>query len=602
MQKWTITTFNRPCVNILPLILLCTSSVAQAHTQNTQTRTHTLKTPKLILQITVDALRGDLLSRYANNMGEGGFNYLLDKGIVYHNAHYQHANTETIVGHVSLATGAPPAVHGMVGNIWYERSQHRVVYNIEDPHYTLLTKGAGVDSKNEIDPTQKAAKNDGRSPMAILSSTISDEIASAFPQAKVFAVSVKDRGAVSFAGQYGKAFWFSKASAQFVTSNYYYPAYPDWVNQWNNGNPTKKYHHTQWTRSLNQNQYRNKEENAPSFNTDYKTDIAGFSTRFPHPYGPSDDKYFTTKLTLSPAGDDLTLSFAKTLIENEHLGKDDIPDYLSISFSSNDYVLHLFGPSSQEAEDNLLKLDLTLKKLFRYIDKKVGLDNTLIVLSADHGAPEIPGYLVRKLATPSAQKNSKKAQYFSLAQLEDEHLFTGIEQSLELKKGQGKTLIQRYAHPYLYLDHSLIKQYKLNLKHVQTSIANELVKLHGVDYAIPSTQIATGQLPQTHLMQLVTNNYHHSRSGDIHVIFSPQVFINEFDGLSVSSMHGSPWQYDTYVPVIFAGAKLSPKTISRFITPYEIAPTIASYLRITPPSGTSAPLLQEVLQEVAARK
>ena len=176
-------------------------------------------------------------------------------------------------------------------------------------------------------------------------------------------------------------------------------------------------------------------------------------------------------------------------------------------------------------------------------------------------------------------------------------LFTTIEHTLGLKQGQGRPLIQRYAHPYLYLDHSLIKKYNLDLKQVQISIANEIMTLNGVEYAIPSTQIATGQLPQTHLMQLVTNNYHPLRSGDIHVVFSPQVFINELDGLNVASMHGSPWQYDTYVPVIFAGAKLKPQTVSRFITPYEIASTIASYLHITPPSGTSAPLLQEVLQE-----
>ncbi|MCL1125234.1 alkaline phosphatase family protein [Shewanella surugensis] len=591
MQQHTIKTFTITFTTILFLLLLSVSAHAQYHKK----RNPPPKKPKLILQITVDALRGDLLTRYAKNMRQGGFKYLLNKGIVYNNAHYQHANTETIVGHVSLATGAPPTVHGMVGNIWFERSQNRIVYNIEDPHYSLLTKGAGVDSQNEIDPTQRAAKNEGRSPMAILSTTISDEIASAFPRSNIFAVSIKDRGAVSFAGQYGKAFWFSKASAEFVTSNYYYQTYPDWVNHWNQSNPTKKYHNTQWTRSLDQDQYVHVEENQPSLNPDYKTDIAGFSTRFPHPYGPSDDKYFTTKLTLSPAGDDLTLSFAKTLIENEHLGKDEIPDYLSISFSSNDYVLHLFGPSSQEAEDNLLRLDLTLKDLFSYIDEKIGLDNTLIILSADHGAPEIPGYLVRKLATQLTTASTNKAHYFSLAQFQDENLFTAIEHSLGLKKGQGKTLIQRYAHPYVYLEHSLIKKYNLDLKQVQISIANEIMKLNGVEYAIPSTQIATGQLPQTHLMQLVTNNYHQSRSGDIHVIFSPQVFINDLDGLTVASMHGSPWQYDTYVPVIFAGANLTPQTISRFITPYDIAPTIASYLAITPPSGSSSPLLQEVI-------
>jgi predicted AlkP superfamily pyrophosphatase or phosphodiesterase len=194
------------------------------------TSTHASNQPKLILQITIDALRGDLPSRYNNVLGKGGFRYLIDKGIYYNNAHYQHANTETIVGHVSLATGTVPAAHGMVGNVWFDREQGRLVYNIEDAEYRLLTAGADVDDKTEIDPTQKAAKVDGRSPNNILTSTFSDELAIHFAgQSKIFAVSVKDRGAVSMAGHAGKAFWFSKAGGEFVTSNYYYKKYPDWV-------------------------------------------------------------------------------------------------------------------------------------------------------------------------------------------------------------------------------------------------------------------------------------------------------------------------------------------------------------------------------------
>ena len=157
--------------------------------------------PRLILQITVDALRGDLPERYSHVLGEGGFRYLMDEGVNYTNAHYQHANTETIVGHVSLATGSVPAAHGMVGNVWFDREAGRLVYNIEDADHHLLTVGADVDQKTEIDPTQKAAKVDGRSPAAILSSTFSDELAVHYGgQSKIFAVSVKDRGAVSLAG------------------------------------------------------------------------------------------------------------------------------------------------------------------------------------------------------------------------------------------------------------------------------------------------------------------------------------------------------------------------------------------------------------------
>jgi hypothetical protein len=186
--------------------------------------------PKLVLQITVDALRGDLPSRYQYVLGEGGFRYLMEQGVNYTNAHYQHANTETIVGHVSLATGSVPAAHGMVANVWFDREKDRLVYNIEDARYHLLTAGADVDKKTEIDPTQRAAKVDGRSPDNILTSTFSDELAVHYAgRSKIFAVSVKDRGAVSMAGHAGKAFWFSKASGEFITSNYYYDKYPAWV-------------------------------------------------------------------------------------------------------------------------------------------------------------------------------------------------------------------------------------------------------------------------------------------------------------------------------------------------------------------------------------
>ena len=194
--------------------------------------------PRLVLQITVDALRGDLPGRYAHLFGDGGFRYLMDEGVNYTNAHYQHANTETIVGHVSLATGTVPAAHGMVGNVWFDRQEGGLVYNIEDPNHHLLTAGADVDKTTEIDPTQRAAKVEGRSPATILTSTFSDELAvHYFGRSKVFAVSIKDRGAVSLAGHAGKAFWFSKASGEFVTSSYYYDRYPEWVTAWNAQSP-----------------------------------------------------------------------------------------------------------------------------------------------------------------------------------------------------------------------------------------------------------------------------------------------------------------------------------------------------------------------------
>ena len=399
--------------------------------------------PRLVLQVTVDALRGDLPGRFSGVLGKDGFRYLMEQGIHYSNAHYQHANTETIVGHVSLATGTVPAAHGMVGNVWFDREQGRLVYNIEDARFRLLTEGGSVDSKTEIDPTQKAAKVEGRSPDTILSSTFSDELAVHYAgRSKIFGVSVKDRGAVSLAGHAGKAFWFSKSTGQFVTSDYYYERYPDWVNDWNAGKPATAYAGKSWELSHPPSRYLfGDADDRP-----YETDFPGFGRTFPHAYGTPDDKYFTTRLTLSPAGDALTLDFAKALIVNEQLGQDAVPDYLAISFSSTDYVGHMFGASSLETEDNLVQLDRRLAELFAFVDEKVGLQNVLIVLSADHGQPEVPGHL-RELGI-------REVGYFDVEALDKAPAIAALKEQF----GIGGELIKAFFQPYVYLDRELIRK------------------------------------------------------------------------------------------------------------------------------------------------
>ena len=215
---------------------------------------------------------------------------------------------------------------GMVANAWFDRETGAMAYNIEDPDHHLLTAGADVDSKTEIDPTQKAAKVDGRSPSTILSSTFSDELAVHYwGRSKIFGVSIKDRGAVSLAGHAGKAFWFSKAGGGFVTSSYYYDEYPEWVKAWNARKPAQAYAGQSWELMHDSSKYLF----GDSDDREYETDFPGFGRTFPHPYGDADDKYFTTRLTLGPAGDELTLNFAKALLDNEALGQDEVPDYLA---------------------------------------------------------------------------------------------------------------------------------------------------------------------------------------------------------------------------------------------------------------------------------
>ena len=535
--------------------------------------------PKLILQITVDQFRGDLPTRYYERLGQGGLRYLLDQGVVYNNAHHAHANTETIVGHVTLATGAQPAAHGMIGNIWFDRTTGVTTYNIEDPEYHLLTEGADVDAATEIDPTQKAATSDGRSPRAILTTTFSDELASLTGgKAKVFGVSVKDRGAVSMAGHTGKAFWFSKAINQFVTSSYYYDEYPQWMVDWNAKDLPGKYAGTAWELMHPIEEYLFGDRD----DQEWEFELDSYGRTFPHAFTTADNPYFSTFLTVSPAGDELTTDFAKTVIKEEGLGEDNITDFLGVSYSATDYIGHFFGPSSLESEDNILRLDKTLADLFAYVDQKVGLENTLIVLSADHGGPEAPGYLAT-LGIPTGYVTPN-----------DWDTAPAVERVKAKFAITGK-MIEGYDHPYLYLTSDIINDPEIDLLALESAIAKELITFPGVSYAITSTSLEKGEIPDNQLTRAVLNNYNAARSGNIYLVFNPGWFINDLDGLSVAVVHGSPWRYDTFVPIIFAGNGLEPQKVSRRVHTVDVALTLATVVGANPPSGASGDVLLEVL-------
>ena len=534
--------------------------------------------PKLVLQITVDQLRGDLIDRYSAGFVEGGFRYLLENGAVFSNAHHRHANTETIVGHTTISTGADPAIHGMVANLWFDRKTGAQFYNVQDVDFPLVG-AAGIDADNEIDPTQRAATTDGRSPRNIISSTLSDEIAVHFgPESKIFGVSVKDRGAISMAGHAGQAYWFSKAEGRFVTSTFYRETYPEWMADWDANAKVSSYENQDWTLLYQPAIYAfSGRDDQP-----WETKLPGFGRTFPHNWGPADGKYYTTLLTLSPAGDEITVDFAKALLDAEGLGQDEVPDYLSVSLSSTDYVGHVFGPSSLEAEDNIKRVDRRLADLLSHVDQTIGLDHTLIVLSADHGAPENPGYLA---------SIGIEAQTFDFNRVDTEPGFVRLEADF----GSSKELIQNFSNPYLYLNQELIAKRGLDPVAVEKVVAEELQKLPGIAYAIGSSDLRNGSFSRTKVSEAVLANFHPARSGDIYIVFEPHWFVADFDGLTVASAHGSPWTYDTHVPLIFSGPGIEAQTIARRVETVDIAPTIATYLRTKLPSGANGLPIPEVV-------
>ena len=530
---------------------------------------------RLVLQITVDGLRHDLINRYADRFGEGGFQYLLDSGVEFTNAHYQHANTETIVGHVTLATGAFPADHGMIGNVWYDRESGELGYNIEDPEHLPLPTRDVERAGEQVDPSQLLARSKGRSPSSILAETFSDRLKAYYGgRSKIFAVSGKDRGAVSMAGHVGKAFWISSDNGDFVTSHYYYEEYPSWVTEWNAKRQAESLGSKQWELLHDSSTYLLAHQD----DRPYETDLRGYGRVFPHQFAEAGNRLLPTQVVSSPFGDRLTLEFAKSLLQAEGLGIDSTPDYIGISFSGLDAVNHFFGPSSLENEDMVLQLDRTLADLFAFIDEAVGLDKTLIVLSADHGMAELPEYMT--------------SLGYSAGRLYPEDIIAAANQAGE-QLHDIEDIVRFYYRPYLYLDNARVEAAGLEVDEVQQTIAAALTDRPGIALAVDRGSLTATQA--TPLLRRIQRNFHPARSGDIYVVQDPYWF--NFDKGPVAGMHGSPWRYDTHVPVIFAGIDIENRTVHRLVHPVDVTPTMSAILGMTAPGSASGTILPEVLGE-----
>ena len=480
---------------------------------------------QLIIQITVDGLRGDLISRYRSGFGPDGFLRLIENGVWYTNAHHLHANTETIVGHATLATGAHPAQHGMVGNVWLDQTLGILRYNIEDPEHPVLQVPGFQGEGDQVDPAQAIASAGGRSPKNMLVSTFGDELyKSDNGRSKIIGISGKDRGAVAMAGHTGKAFWLSTASGAFETSTYYYDAYPDWVLAWNAKRPADAAIGTVWELADEPESYLFADKD----DRPYEVDLRGFGRTFPHTYGAPEDGLFYTQVLIGPLGDTLTADFAKSAIRAEELGKDEYPDFLSVSFSSVDAVNHFFGPSSLENEDIIRRLDRTLADFFAFVDEEVGRENVLYVLSADHGMPEMPEYMSELGFTVERNFNGELQEELN-GQIAREF---GVSEA-----------VRYFFRPYLYLDHEKIDAKGVAVRDIERFIVDSLMVRDGIAMAMPREPFPE-QIGHM-LEEPIRRNFHPQRSGDIYVAQSPYSFLFEKGPAAV--MHGSPWRFDTHV-------------------------------------------------------
>jgi predicted AlkP superfamily pyrophosphatase or phosphodiesterase len=519
-----------------------------------------VKPPRLVVQIVVDQLRGDLINLYRNEFGTDGFNYLLAHGLDYHNTHHPHASTVTCVGHATIATGSYPALHGIINNHWYDRKTGLTPYCVFDPLSAIL-------------PTPRSKKVlPGRSPKYLVASTLSDELVLA-QAGRAFAVSLKDRAAITLAGHAGKAFWFDKLNGGFITSQHYYSTYPQWVNAWN-----KQYKPTKLTWNLSRPIESYHFANAPRFMNRFPA----FGQQFKHPLGaPKSGKYYKY-LSMSPFADEITADFAIHLLTQENLGKEkNKTDYLAISFSAVDAVGHQFGPNSLESEDNLLRLDKTLAKLLAAIDSQAGLDNTLIILTADHGVTDSPTYLARHKMTEPPSPNFPEIRKI-------------IEETLAKRFNLPANSLEAVMPPYIYLNHQLLGERQLSIKEVSSYLADVLTQQPSI-YKVYPMPLEKAELDWV-AVKVSKMNYP-ERSGDLYMVPLPYEAFDRKNKQRVS--HGTPWLYDSYVPLLFVNPGFKAQRIFKPVSTTDIAPTLAAVLMLKSPSAAVGQPLKEVLELVA---
>ena len=519
--------------------------------------------PKLIVGIVVDQMRWDFLYRYYDRYSKGGFKRLMNDGFNCENTFIPYTPTVTAAGHTCIYTGSVPAIHGVVGNGWYDYTEKRDVYCSEDK--SVQTVGATND-------------NGKMSPKNMLTTTICDELKLATNfRSKVIGVAIKDRGAILPAGHSADAaYWYDSKTGSFISSTYYFNELPKWTQEFNASNKTNSYYEKNWNTLYPINTYLQSDVDT----NNYESTVLGDNQKgFPYDLKRFIDKKDFGKIRSTPYGNSLTFDFAKAALINEQLGKDSITDFLAVSFSSTDYIGHAFGPNSVEIEDTYLRLDKDLEAFLTFLDKEVGKNNYTLFLSADHGVAHVPGFLAKHKIPNGGVVGSESEKKLN-AYLKEKFSVD----SLCLGSGNYQ----------FYLNHNLIEEKKLDYDDILKHTISFLQKINGVDRALEYADLQEAMLPKA-LKEQFINGYYPSRCGDVLVILKPGYIDDEYDNKGTT--HGIWNPYDAHIPLLFFGNGIAKGKEYNKTYMSDIAPTLASLLHIQMPSGCIGNVVKEAIKK-----
>ena len=522
-----------------------------------QTQNNAISRPKLVVGLMVDQMRWDYLYRYYDRYSENGFKRLLREGFACENTLIPYSQTVTAAGHACVYTGSVPAINGIMGNEWYDRSLGRTVYCVEDK--SEKTVGG-------------SAMSQPMSPRNLWTTTITDELRLATNfKSKVIGIAIKDRGGILPAGHSANGvYWYDAITGNWVSSSYYMEELPSWVKQFNGRKVVDSFYKMDWNTLYPVSTYTQSDADDRPYEGKSSFDP---KPAFPHLLSAQSGKNYSAILG-TPHGSTLTLEFAKSALMAEELGKDAVTDFLALSLSSPDYTGHQYGPSSVEVEDTYLRLDQDLAQFFSFLDAKVGKGQSLLFITADHGVANTPGFL-REHKIPAGTIPYGK---------------TAAENAAIAKFGLAN-LVEGSTNYQLYLNYKSIDSAKLDGELIRKFIIDELNRDTTVLLAFDNKNISAANLPAG-VKEMFIKGYNTKRGGDIQIILKPQYFM----GFATGTTHGSWNPYDAHIPLIWMGWGIKPGKLYRETYMTDIAATLAAMLKIQMPSGNVGKVIEEVVK------
>lgn len=520
--------------------------------------------PRLIVLVSVDQWPAEYLERFGRGRSDTGLLARIQgEGAWYDQCHHRHAYTLTGPGHATLLTGAHPAVHGIIGNSWYDRPTAKSVNCVQDDDARIV---GGTWEYNV-------------SPKNLLAPTLGDQLKlSTSGAAKVFGIAVKDRAAVLMAGRLADAAYWLDDKGQWVTSDHYRSDLPGYLRLLNEAHVADHFAGQAWNLLRDASQYHlYRPDDNPFEQPGY-----GMSKAFPHTLPAASDPNYYEQLTASPFANELLLAGAERLLVEERLGTDDVPDLLAIGVSSPDYVGHNFGPYSLEVEDMFHRTDERLGQFARVLDERVGAGHWTLALTSDHGVAPNPEF------AKSQGLDAGRDPLGKLAEVQ-EKLEGMLSARFPVSEGQPK-LIEKFESHQLYLRRShpaLIG----HLDEAESLVANWLREQPAVVAAVTRHELVGGATGAGRLAEQLGAAFHPRRSGDVLFVLAPYYV---YSGTTTAT-HGSPWRYDTHVPLMLVGAGVHRGAQSREVAPGALAATFARLLRLESPAAAAEPPLLEAV-------